>query len=93
VPFRSQSYHAESNKADDVCRDSRGVPLEGIRVTEDGVIRRFRRGLMDGDSYTPEGKRITQPAVEGPGHLEYWREGCLHRDGGLPSGIRQWLYP
>jgi hypothetical protein len=23
--------------------------------------------------------------VEGPGHLEYWREGKLHRDNGLPA--------
>jgi hypothetical protein len=85
VPFQSQSYHTESNKANDVCRDAGGKPLEGIRATEDGVIRRFHNGLLDGDSYTPEGKRITQPAVEGPGHIEYWREGCLHRDGGLPA--------
>jgi hypothetical protein len=85
VPFLSQSYHIESNKANDVCRDAGGNPLEGIRVTEDGVIRRFHKGLLDGDSYTAEGKRITQPAVEGPGHIEYWREGRLHRDGGLPA--------
>jgi hypothetical protein len=85
LPFQSQSYHLESNKANDVCRDAGGKPLEGIRVTEDGIIRRFRNGLLDGDSYTPEGKRITQPAIEGPGHIEYWREGCLHRDGGLPA--------
>jgi hypothetical protein len=85
VPFQSQSYHIESNQANDVCRDTGGKPLEGIRVTEDGVIRRFHNGLLDGDSYTPEGRRITQPAVEGPGHIEYWREGCLHRDGGFPA--------
>ena len=85
MPFLSQSYHIESNKANDVCRDAGGNPLEGIRVTEDGIIRRFHNGLLDGDSYTPEGKRITQPAVEGPGHIEYWREGRLHRDGDLPA--------
>jgi hypothetical protein len=85
VSFLSQSYHIESNQANDICRDAGGNPLEGIRVTEDGIIRRFHNGLLDGDSYTPEGKRITQPAVEGPGHLEYWREGRLHRDGDLPA--------
>jgi hypothetical protein len=85
VEFVSQSYHLESNGANDVCRDRAGQPLEGSVITGDGIIRRFHEGLLDGDSYTPEGKRITQPAVEGPGHLEYWREGCLHRDGGLPA--------
>jgi hypothetical protein len=68
-----------------VCKDTKGLLREGTIVTEDGIIRRFRNGLLDGDSYTPEGKRITQPAVEGPGHIEYWREGCLHRDKGLPA--------
>jgi hypothetical protein len=81
----SDSYHLESNGASDLCRDKEGRPLEGTVITEDGIIRRFRNGLLDGDSYTPEGKRITQPAVEGPGHLEYWREGKLHRDQGLPA--------
>jgi hypothetical protein len=81
----SDSYHLESNGASDLCRDKQGNLLEGTVITEDGIIRRFRNGLLDGDSYTPEGKRITQPAVEGPGHLEYWREGKLHRDQGLPA--------
>jgi hypothetical protein len=81
----SKSYHFESNGRGDICADTGGNPLEGTVVTEDGIIRRFHRGLLDGDSYTPEGKRITQPAVEGPGHLEYWREGRIHRDAGLPA--------
>jgi hypothetical protein len=85
VGAASDSYHPESNGAFDVCRDKNGVPLEGTVITEDGIIRRFHNGLLDGDSCTPEGKRITQPAVEGPGHLEYWREGRLHRDQGLPA--------
>jgi hypothetical protein len=50
VPFLSQSYHIESNRANDVCRDAGGNPLEGIRVTEDGVIRRFHNGLLDGET-------------------------------------------
>jgi hypothetical protein len=82
---RSDSYHLESNRINDVCVDKNSKPLEGTVITEDGIIRRFHNGLLDGDSYTPEGKRITQPAVEGPGHIEYWREGQLHRDHGLPA--------
>jgi hypothetical protein len=85
VSASSKSYHLESNGQGDICADTSGNPLEGTVVTEDGIIRRFHRGLLDGDSYTPEGKRITQPAVEGPGHLEYWREGRIHRDNGLPA--------
>jgi hypothetical protein len=81
----SDSYHLESNGTADLCRDKNGRLLEGTAITEDGIIRRFHNGLLDGDSYTPEGKRITQPAVEGPGHLEYWREGRLHRDHDLPA--------
>jgi hypothetical protein len=81
----SDSYHLESNGTLDVCRDKDGRLLEGTVITEDGVIRRFHNGLLDGDSSTRDGKVITQPAVEGPGHLEYWREGRLHRDHGLPA--------
>lgn len=81
----SDSYHIESNGTNDICRDKNGNLLEGTVISEDRIIRRFHNGLLDGDSYTPEGMRITQPAVEGPGHLEYWREGLLHRDHGLPA--------
>ena len=80
----SDSYHIESNGTSDLCRDKNGRLLEGTVITEDGVIRRFHKGLLDGDSWTAEGRRITQPAVGCPGHLEYWREGRLHRDQGLP---------
>lgn len=81
----SDTYHLESNATDDICRDESGRLLEGTVITEDGIIRRFHNGLLDGDSYTPEGKLIVQPAVEGPGHLEYWRNGRLNRDHGLPA--------
>jgi hypothetical protein len=81
----SASCHIESNGTHDIATDADGKPLEGTIVLEDGIIRRFRGGLLDGDSYTQEGKLLTQPAIEGPGHLEYWREGCLHRDDGLPA--------
>jgi hypothetical protein len=85
VETQSDSYHLESNGTADLCRDQNGGLLEGTVITEDGIVRRFHNGLLDGDSHTPEGKLITQPAVEGPGHHEYWREGKLHRDDGLPA--------
>lgn len=68
--------------------DENGNPAEGTRITiKDGkeVIMRFRNGLLDGDSYTRDGKLIVQPAVETEGHIEYWREGKLHRDDGLEA--------
>lgn len=33
----------------------------------------------------PRGGLIVQPAVETEGHIEYWRNGKLHRDNGLPA--------
>jgi hypothetical protein len=71
VETASDSYHLESNGTADLCRNKDGHSLEGTVITEEGIIRRFHKGLLDGDSYTPEGKRITQPAAEGPGRLEY----------------------
>lgn len=68
--------------------DENGNPAEGTRITikdDKEVIMRFRHGLLDGDSFTKDGKLIVQPAVETEGHIEYWREGKLHRDGGLEA--------
>ena len=68
--------------------DENGNPAEGTRTTtKDGkeIILRFRHGLLDGYSFTKEGKLIVQPAVETEGHIEYWREGKLHRDDGLEA--------
>lgn len=68
--------------------DESGIPAEGTRITikdDKEVIMRFRHGLLDGDSFTKEGKLIVQPAVETEGHIEYWREGKLHRDDGLEA--------
>lgn len=66
--------------------DENGSPAEGVRVLtlpdKGEVIVRFRNGLLDGDSFTRDGRRITQPAVESEGHVEYWRGGRLHRDSG-----------
>lgn len=49
------------------------------------IIMRFRHGLLDGDSFTKDGKLVVQPAVETEGHIEYWRKGKLHRDDGLEA--------
>lgn len=68
--------------------DENGNLVEGTRMTvknDKEIILRFRHGLLDGDSFTKDGKLIVQPAVETEGHIEYWREGKLHRDDGLEA--------
>ena len=68
--------------------DENGNLAEGTRLTvknDKEIILRFRNGLLDGDSFTKEGKLIVQPAVETEGHIEYWRKGKLHRDNNLPA--------
>ena len=68
--------------------DENGNLAEGTRMTvknDKEIILRFRHGLLDGDSFTKDGKLIVQPAVETEGHIEYWREGKLHRDDGLEA--------
>lgn len=70
-------------------KDENGNPAEGTRlfISDDGknVITRWKNGFLDGDSIGPGGKVVVQPAVEADGHLEYWRNGKLHRDGNLPA--------
>ena len=52
------------------------------------TILRFRDGKLDGDIYSKDGKFVmAKPAVEGPGHMEYWRDGKLHRDNDEPAVI------
>lgn len=68
--------------------DENGNLAEGTRMTvknDKEIILRFRHGLLDGDSFTKDGKLIVQPAVETEGHIEYWREGKLHRADGLEA--------
>ena len=68
--------------------DENGNLAEGTRMTvknDKEIILRFRHGLLDGDSFSKDGKLIVQPAVETEGHIEYWREGKLHRDDGLEA--------
>lgn len=58
----------------------------------------FSQMKLDGDSFDRNGTLLAQPAVERPsdGHLEYWRQGKLHRDGGeaavIASGFTQKEY-
>ena len=72
-------------------KDENGNLAEGQRVfiTENGkqVFVRFRNGYLDGDVFNENGELEVKPAVETTGHLEYWREGKLHRDDGLPAVI------
>jgi hypothetical protein len=85
--FQSLSLHLESNGKQEICRNESEKPLEGPVITADNFIHRFRAGLLDGTLTT----EVIQPAVEGPGHLEYWNEGKLHRDDGLPAVISDGL--
>jgi hypothetical protein len=87
---QSLSIHAESNGKGEECRDGAGKLLEGAVITSDGFIHRFRGGLLDGGT-VKGGEKIVQPAVEGPGHLEYWEGGKLHREAGLPAVISDGL--
>jgi hypothetical protein len=87
----TQSMYFESNGLNEKSLDSTGKPIQGEILTrrKDGtmVILRFVDGLLDGDRNTAAGKAISLPAVESAGHLEFWRGGKLHRDGGLPAVI------
>ena len=52
------------------------------------IILRFRNGFLDGDEFDEDGNFLgTKPAVETIGHIEYWRNGCLHRDNKQPAVI------
>jgi hypothetical protein len=80
----SRSLHIESNGSRELyLRD--GLPAGETVLTKDGFIHRFIGGLLDGDYYLKDGSRAALPAVEGPGHLEFWREGKLHLDNKLPA--------
>jgi hypothetical protein len=85
----SRSLHIESNNKKEVCRDAKGKPLEGTLIDTEGIIHRFRGGFLDGDVEGSGGKFSVFPAVEWNGHLEYWRQGALHRDNGLPAVVSE----
>jgi hypothetical protein len=84
---QSHSRYIESNGGEELCRDEKRNPLNGEIFTQDGFIHRFFGGLLDGDTKTGAGTVSALPAVEGPGHLEWWRSGRLHRDNGLPAVV------
>lgn len=87
----SVSIYIQHNNSNIVTLDDEGHPMNETRVDakelEQGrkVILRFRNGLLDGDVYVNNQYVTTKPAVEAPGHIEYWRAGKLHRDNGLPA--------
>lgn len=93
----------EYNRSDRKAVDEYGSPLEGQRLLKESlesgenVILRFHNGLLDGDVFDDNGNFVMQkPAVDAPGHQEYWRKNCLHRDGGEPAvysqgfSLREW---
>ena len=89
----SKSLFLKLNKNDYQQTDEFGIPLEGDRLyiddsTGERMILRFINGLLNGDSFDENGNFLMQnPAVEGAGHLEYWRANKLHRDDGEPAVI------
>lgn len=86
------SRYINLNKSEEKLKNSSGRELEGIRVSESdkNTILRFRNGYLDGDILNDNGSIIvSKPAVDAPGHQEYWREGMLHRDNGLPAVISE----
>jgi hypothetical protein len=85
--IRSRSRFLDSNGTDDRVLDGEGKAVGGEAVSAEGVILRFIDGLLDGDRITGRGRHLSLPAVEAPGHLEWWRKGRLHRDGGLPAVV------
>jgi hypothetical protein len=89
----SASRFAESNGCEEQCLDGNGGALQGTVVACDGAgglsILRFFNGFLDGDRGGAGGAVIALPAVESPGHLEWWRAGRLHRDNGLPAVIAE----
>jgi len=87
----SSSLYIEHNNSNKIHWDESGKPMNEVRVDAKAwnkgkkIILRFRNGLLDGDIYVNGQYIRTKPAVETDGHIEYWREGKLHRDGGLAA--------
>lgn len=85
----TRSMFPSINGTDDRQVDEYGRHCEGTRMLADGrTILRFRGGMLDGDVVDGDGRLVdVMPAVEGHGHMEYWRRNMLHRDDGLPAVI------
>jgi len=82
-----RSLYFSVNGKNIIFLDSNKTPRNGTFFAPDGkTIVRFKDGLIDGDVYDSEGKlRRVSPAIESYGHIEFWRQGKLHRDGDLPA--------
>ena len=91
--IESYSMYIEINGNNILHLDEYGNLLNGTIIDANAynkdkkiIILRFRNGLLDGDEYDNNGEFLcTRPAVESIGHVEYWREGRLHRDEGFPA--------
>ena len=87
----SLSMYIQHNNSNVVTLDDLGHPMNETRLDANAldqgkkIILRFRNGLLDGDIYLNDQYITTKPAVETSGHIEYWREGKLHRDNGLAA--------
>ena len=64
-------------------------PKNGEFLQKIKTILQFK-WFLDGDIDTINGL-IVKPAVEGPGHQEYWRENKLHRDDEMPAVVSNGL--
>lgn len=86
--MKSKSLFIEQNNSQSLFSNENEI-LNGTQIAEDmKTILRFRNGFLDGDVFDEEGKLCeVRPAVEGPGHLEYWRQNKLHRDNDEPAVI------
>lgn len=77
------------NNTKNVFLDENGNPLTGTAFLSDNeTIIRCKSGFLDGDVFDKNGNLVNViPAIEGKGHIEYWRMNKLHRDGNLPAVI------
>jgi hypothetical protein len=86
--YRSKSERLAWNYTHQKIRDAYFIPVDGIKqYLKSHLIQRFIDGFLDGDTFTGSGKLLVKPAYEEGGHLEYWRNGLLHRDNNQPAVI------
>lgn len=91
----SASLYIHKNCNKDPKYEENNILSNGYRIDENIydyqgkiIILRFRNGFLDGDEFDSDGNLLgTRPAVETVGHIEYWRNGFLHRDDKQPAII------
>ncbi len=90
--MESKSIFIQLNNTDKQQIGENSLPINGAVFYADDydngkkTILRFIDGYLDGDVFDENGKFVMQqPAVEGKGHLEYWRKNKLHRDNNEPA--------